>query len=67
MGLPRVHPTVDVVDAEPGVDEAALATLEESGRTIRRWDRIHHYFGGVVGSGVRAPLGSAPEGAAHVL
>ena len=23
--LPRVHPTLDVVDAEPGVDEAALA------------------------------------------
>ena len=47
VGLPRVHPTLDVVDAEPGVDEAALATLEESGRTVRRWDRIHHYFGGV--------------------
>ena len=40
VGLPRVHPTVDVVDAEPGVDEAALAALEESGRAVRRWDRI---------------------------
>ena len=47
VGLPRVHPTLDVVDAEPGVDEAALAALEESGRAVRRWDRFHHYFGGV--------------------
>jgi gamma-glutamyltranspeptidase/glutathione hydrolase len=47
VALPRVHPTLDVVDAEPGVDEAALAALEENGRTVRRWERIHHYFGGV--------------------
>ena len=45
--LPRVHPTLDLVDAEPGVDEAALSILEERGRTVRRWDRLHHYFGGV--------------------
>jgi gamma-glutamyltranspeptidase/glutathione hydrolase len=36
-----------VVDAEPGVDEAALTTLEERGRTVRRWEHLHHYFGGV--------------------
>ncbi len=47
VGLPRVHPTPELVDAEPGVDETALAQLEESGRTVRRWDRLHHYFGGV--------------------
>ena len=47
VARPRVHPTLDVVDAEPGVDEAALAALEERGRTVRRWDRLHHYFGGV--------------------
>jgi gamma-glutamyltranspeptidase / glutathione hydrolase len=47
IGLPRVHPADGVVDAEPGVDEAALALLEEQGRTVRRWDSIHHYFGGV--------------------
>jgi gamma-glutamyltranspeptidase/glutathione hydrolase len=45
--LPRVHPTLDVIDAEPGVDEPALTTLEEQGRTVRRWERLHHYFGGV--------------------
>jgi len=44
---PRVHPTPEVVDAEPGVDEAALAELEARGRTVRRWERLHHYFGGV--------------------
>jgi gamma-glutamyltranspeptidase/glutathione hydrolase len=47
VGLPRVHPTPELVDAEPGIDEAALTRLEESGRTVRRWDRFHHYFGGV--------------------
>jgi gamma-glutamyltranspeptidase/glutathione hydrolase len=44
---PRVHPTPELVDAEPGVDEAALAELEARGRSVRRWDRLHHYFGGV--------------------
>jgi gamma-glutamyltranspeptidase/glutathione hydrolase len=44
---PRLHPTPELVDAEPGVDEQALEELESRGRTVRRWDRIHHYFGGV--------------------
>ena len=47
VALPRVHPTRELVDAEPGVDEAALVELEARGRTVRRWDRFHHYFGGV--------------------
>jgi gamma-glutamyltranspeptidase / glutathione hydrolase len=47
VARPRVHPTPEVVDAEPGVDEEALTQLEAAGRTVRRWDRIHHYFGGV--------------------
>jgi gamma-glutamyltranspeptidase/glutathione hydrolase len=47
VALPRVHPTATLVDAEPDVDEHALAVLEEQGRTVRRWNRIHHYFGGV--------------------
>ena len=68
VALPRVHPTVDLVDAEPGVDESALALLEERGRTVRRWDRIHHYFGGVSCVG-RAGAAGDPRrsGAAHVL
>lgn len=44
---PRAHPAGDVVHAEPGVDENALAALEASGRTVRRWRARHHYFGGV--------------------
>jgi gamma-glutamyltranspeptidase/glutathione hydrolase len=47
VSRPRVHPTPDVVDAEPGVDEPALVELEARGRTVRRWERFHHYFGGV--------------------
>jgi gamma-glutamyltranspeptidase/glutathione hydrolase len=47
VSRPRVHPTPDLIDAEPGVDETALVELEARGRTVRRWDDIHHYFGGV--------------------
>jgi gamma-glutamyltranspeptidase / glutathione hydrolase len=47
VSLPRVHPTLELVDAEPGVDEVALTTLEERRTPVRRWPRIHHYFGGV--------------------
>ena len=43
----RVHPDGRVVHAEPGVDERALERLEEQGREVRRWDGLHHYFGGV--------------------
>jgi gamma-glutamyltranspeptidase/glutathione hydrolase len=35
------------VNAEPGVDEDALAELERRGATVRRWPALHHYFGGV--------------------
>jgi gamma-glutamyltranspeptidase/glutathione hydrolase len=44
---PRFHPTPELVNAEPGVDEAALALLEAGGRPVRRWPGPHHYFGGV--------------------
>jgi gamma-glutamyltranspeptidase / glutathione hydrolase len=44
---PRFHPAPDVVNAEPGVDDTALAELEARGRTVRRWPGRHHYFGGV--------------------
>ena len=51
--LPRVHPSGRVVNAEPGVDEAALDRLEASGRAVRRWPARHHYFGGVSAVGRR--------------
>jgi gamma-glutamyltranspeptidase / glutathione hydrolase len=68
VAVPRVHPTSELIDAEPGVDETALATLEERGRTVRRWDRLHHYFGGVSCVG-RAGAAGDPRrsGAAVVL
>jgi gamma-glutamyltranspeptidase/glutathione hydrolase len=47
VARPRFHPGPDVVNVEPGVDEAALAELETRGRNVRRWPDRHHYFGGV--------------------
>jgi gamma-glutamyltranspeptidase/glutathione hydrolase len=47
VARPRFHPGPDVVNVEPGVDEAALAELEARGRNVRRWPDRHHYFGGV--------------------
>lgn len=44
---PRFHPAPDAIQAEPGVDEAFLAELEDEGRAVRRWPALHHYFGGV--------------------
>jgi gamma-glutamyltranspeptidase/glutathione hydrolase len=44
---PRFHRAGDVVNAEPGVDEDALADLAASGLQVRRWPGRHHYFGGV--------------------
>ncbi len=44
---PRFHRVGDLVHAEPGVSEPALAELERSGLHVRRWPAQHHYFGGV--------------------
>ena len=44
---PRLHVEDDLVDAEPGVDEAALRDLEAGGWRLRRWDERNLYFGGV--------------------
>ena len=53
VDAPRFHPAGEVVNAEPGVDEAWLAGLEASGRAVRRWAGRHHYFGGVSAVGRR--------------
>jgi gamma-glutamyltranspeptidase/glutathione hydrolase len=47
VARPRFHPSPDVVNAEPGVDETALQVLEAGGWSVRRWPAPHHYFGGV--------------------
>jgi gamma-glutamyltranspeptidase/glutathione hydrolase len=67
VGLPRVHPTSGLVDAEPGVDEGALATLEAHGRTVRRWDGLHHYFGGVSCVGRAGAAGDPRRSGAALL
>jgi gamma-glutamyltranspeptidase/glutathione hydrolase len=43
----RVHFEEGVVQAEPGVDEAALAALEGAGLGVVRWRRPNLFFGGV--------------------
>jgi gamma-glutamyltranspeptidase/glutathione hydrolase len=50
---PRAHAAAGVVNVEPGIDEEAIAQLEASGRPVRRWPALHHYFGGVSGIGRR--------------
>jgi gamma-glutamyltranspeptidase/glutathione hydrolase len=47
VARPRFHAVGELVHAEPGVDEEALARLEQAGRRVRRWPALHHYFGGV--------------------
>jgi gamma-glutamyltranspeptidase / glutathione hydrolase len=44
---PRLHSEADVVQAEPGIDEAALARIEARGVPVLRRPRINLFFGGV--------------------
>ncbi len=57
---PRFHPVDGLVNAEPGVDEAWLVSLERDGRTVRRWPAQHHFFGGVSAVG-RTGAGADPR------
>jgi gamma-glutamyltranspeptidase / glutathione hydrolase len=47
VACPRIHVEGPEVEAEPGVDEAALARLEQGGWTVRRWAEQNLFFGGV--------------------
>jgi gamma-glutamyltranspeptidase/glutathione hydrolase len=47
VSAPRLHIEERQVDAEPGVDEAALVRLEEAGFAVRRWAELNLFFGGV--------------------
>jgi gamma-glutamyltranspeptidase/glutathione hydrolase len=65
---PRFHPGGDAVNAEPGVDEPALAELERRGVGVRRWPSRHHYFGGVSLVSSRGPAADPRrDGAAGTL
>jgi gamma-glutamyltranspeptidase / glutathione hydrolase len=52
---PRFHAWRDTVNAEPGVDVAALTELQHLGLRVRRWPARHHYFGGVSLVSARGP------------
>ena len=47
VARPRIHVEGRRVEAEPGVDEAALARSSERGWTVRRWREQNLFFGGV--------------------
>ena len=47
MSSPRIHVEGREVEAEPGVDEDALAKLESSDWRVRRWSEQNLFFGGV--------------------
>jgi gamma-glutamyltranspeptidase/glutathione hydrolase len=47
VARPRIHVEGREVDAEPDVDAPALAQLEQSGWTVRRWAEQNLFFGGV--------------------
>jgi len=44
---PRLHSEAGVVQAEPGIDEEALARIEARGTAVLRRPRINLFFGGV--------------------
>jgi gamma-glutamyltranspeptidase / glutathione hydrolase len=47
VAAPRVHFEAGAVQAEPGVDPAALDRLERRGYEVARWARLNWFFGGV--------------------
>jgi gamma-glutamyltranspeptidase / glutathione hydrolase len=47
VSRPRLHVEGRELDAEPGIDEDALARLEAADWTVRRWSRQNLFFGGV--------------------
>ena len=42
----RIHFEAGTVQAEPGVDEAGLSSLERRGVPVVRWKRLNLFFGG---------------------
>jgi gamma-glutamyltranspeptidase/glutathione hydrolase len=63
---PRAHTAAGVVNVEPGVDEDALAQLAASGRAVRRWPALHHYFGGVSSIGRTGAAADPRRGGAAI-
>lgn len=47
VSRPRLHVEDGAVDAEPGIDSAALERLAARGWNVRSWDDLNLFFGGV--------------------
>jgi gamma-glutamyltranspeptidase/glutathione hydrolase len=47
IAAPRLHFEASVVQAEPGIDETALARLEAGGLAVARRPQVNLFFGGV--------------------
>ena len=47
VDAPRIHLEAGLLQAEPGVDEGALARIEASGQEVFRWNERNLFFGGV--------------------
>jgi gamma-glutamyltranspeptidase/glutathione hydrolase len=47
VSAPRLHVEEREIDAEPGIDDAALDRLEDAGWIVRRWSELNLFFGGV--------------------
>jgi len=47
VDAPRIHLEAGVLQAEPGVDEDALARIEAGGQEVFRWNQRNLFFGGV--------------------
>jgi len=47
VNRPRLHPVGGLVHVEPGFPETGAAALEAAGYEVKRWEELHHYFGGV--------------------
>ncbi len=62
VARPRIHVEGREVEAEPGVDEAALAQLEGAGWTVRRWSEQNLFFGGVQAAARNAETGELSGG-----
>jgi len=58
---PRLHVEAGLVQAEPGIDEEALARIEARGVPVLRRPRINLFFGGVQAV-ARDPAGGGLSG-----
>ena len=47
VDAPRIHLEAGLLQAEPGVDEDALARIEGGGQRVFRWAERNLFFGGV--------------------